>query len=133
MLTPPSVEDVQDGRVQTVLSGHSLIGLLIELWDARSAAAPLEADWALAMTAYKHIAAELTAVDGEARPSASSWTTASPRDRRRLTTTRHHGHRRPGPHHCRAGGGYPPPAPAFSGSANSLPPGPISPSPRWPS
>ncbi|WP_457512185.1 hypothetical protein [Streptomyces sp. TE33382] len=63
--TPPSVEDVKEGRVQTVLSGRSLIGLLIKLWDTRSAATPLEADWALAMTAYNRIAAELTAVDGE--------------------------------------------------------------------
>ncbi|MEU0162262.1 hypothetical protein ABZ154_26380 [Streptomyces sp. NPDC006261] len=63
--TPPSVEDVKEGRVQTVLSGRSLIGLLIKLWDTRSAATPLEADWALATTAYNRIAAELTAVDGE--------------------------------------------------------------------
>lgn len=63
--TPPSVEDVKEGRVQTVLSGRSLIGLLIKLWDTRSAATSLEADWALATTAYNRIAAELTAVDGE--------------------------------------------------------------------
>ncbi|WP_254667950.1 hypothetical protein [Streptomyces griseus] len=63
--TPPSVEDVKEGRVQTVLSGRSLIGLLIKLWDTRSAATPLEADWALATTAYNRIAADLTAVDGE--------------------------------------------------------------------
>lgn len=63
--TPPSVEDVKEGRVQTVLSGRSLIGLLIKLWDTRSTATPLEADWALAMTAYNRIAAELTGVDGE--------------------------------------------------------------------
>jgi hypothetical protein len=30
--TPPSAEDIKDGRVQTVLSGRSLIALLIELW-----------------------------------------------------------------------------------------------------
>ncbi|WP_051860420.1 hypothetical protein [Streptomyces anulatus] len=29
--TPPSVEDVKEGRIQTVLSGRSLIGLLIKL------------------------------------------------------------------------------------------------------
>ncbi|WP_307824326.1 hypothetical protein [Streptomyces sp. MBT58] len=63
--TPPSVEDVKEGRVQTVLSGRSLIGLLIKLWDTRSAATPLEADWALATTAYNRIAAELTGVNGE--------------------------------------------------------------------
>uniref|UniRef100_UPI003B22708D hypothetical protein n=1 Tax=Streptomyces anulatus TaxID=1892 RepID=UPI003B22708D len=50
--TPLSVEDVKEGRVQCVLSGRSLIGLLIKLWDTRHAATPLEADWALAMTAY---------------------------------------------------------------------------------
>ncbi|MFB7482969.1 hypothetical protein [Streptomyces anulatus] len=63
--TPPSVEDVKEGRVQTVLSGRSLIGLLIKLWETRSATTPLDADWALATTAYNRIAAELTAVDGE--------------------------------------------------------------------
>ncbi|MEW9515006.1 hypothetical protein [Streptomyces bacillaris] len=62
--TPPSVEDVKEGRIQTVLSGRSLIALLIKLWDTRSAATPLEADWALATTAYKRIAADLTGVDG---------------------------------------------------------------------
>ncbi|MFH8886820.1 hypothetical protein, partial [Streptomyces californicus] len=45
--TPPGVEDVKEGRVQTVLSGRSLIALLIKLWETRYAAAPLEADWAL--------------------------------------------------------------------------------------
>ncbi|MEU0103611.1 hypothetical protein [Streptomyces sp. NPDC006267] len=63
--TPPSVEDVKEGRVQTVLSGRSLIGLLIKLWDTRHATTPLEADWALATTSYNRIAAELTGVDGE--------------------------------------------------------------------
>ncbi|WP_331763902.1 hypothetical protein [Streptomyces cyaneofuscatus] len=63
--TPPSVEDVKEGRVQTVLSGRSLIGLLIKLWDTRHTTTPLEADWALATTAYNRIAAELTGVDGE--------------------------------------------------------------------
>ncbi|MFD3847987.1 hypothetical protein ACFWVB_19100 [Streptomyces microflavus] len=63
--TPPSVEDAKEGRVQTVLSGRSIIGLLIKLWDTRHATTPLEADWALATTAYNRIAAELTGVDGE--------------------------------------------------------------------
>ncbi|MEI7029618.1 hypothetical protein [Streptomyces pratensis] len=63
--TPPSVEDVKEGRIQTVLSGRSLIGLLIKLWETRSTTTPLDADWALATTAYNRIAAELTAVDGE--------------------------------------------------------------------
>ncbi|WP_030595042.1 hypothetical protein [Streptomyces anulatus] len=62
--TPPSVEDVKEGRIQTVLSGRSLIGLLIKLWHTRSTAAPLEADWALATTTYNRIEAELTGVDG---------------------------------------------------------------------
>ncbi|MFI1790824.1 hypothetical protein ACH40D_20670 [Streptomyces olivaceoviridis] len=46
--TPPSVEDIKEGRVQTVLSGRSLIALLIELWNTRSTATPLEGDWAMA-------------------------------------------------------------------------------------
>ncbi|MFL9658690.1 hypothetical protein ACJ7VE_33815 [Streptomyces sp. PB17] len=63
--TPPSVEDIKEGRVQTVLSGRSLIALLIELWNTRSTATPLEGDWALAMTTYNRIAAELTDVTGQ--------------------------------------------------------------------
>jgi hypothetical protein len=63
--TPPSVEDIKEGRVQTVLSGRSLIALLIELWNTRSTATPLQGDWALAMTTYNRIAAELTGVTGQ--------------------------------------------------------------------
>ncbi|WP_442813579.1 hypothetical protein [Streptomyces sp. NBC_01754] len=63
--TPPSVEDIKEGRVQTVLSGRSLIALLIKLWDTRSTATPLQADWALATTTYNRIAAELTDVTGQ--------------------------------------------------------------------
>ncbi|MFE0186482.1 hypothetical protein [Streptomyces sp. NPDC058989] len=63
--TPPAVEDIKEGRVQTVLSGRSLIALLIELWGTRSTATPLEADWALATTAYHRIAAELADVAGQ--------------------------------------------------------------------
>ncbi|MFC9178862.1 MULTISPECIES: hypothetical protein [Streptomyces] len=63
--TPPSVEDVKEGRVQTVLSGRSLIALLIKLWDTRHTTTPLEADWALATTAYNRIATDLTGVDGQ--------------------------------------------------------------------
>lgn len=63
--TPPSVEDVKEGRVQTVLSGRSLIALLIELWNTRSTATPLQGDWALAMTSYHRIAAELAGIDGQ--------------------------------------------------------------------
>ncbi|MFD3649636.1 hypothetical protein ACFWVT_31905 [Streptomyces cyaneofuscatus] len=63
--TPPSVEDVKEGRVQTVLPGRSLIALLIKLWDTRHTTTPLEADWALATTAYNRIAADLTSVNGE--------------------------------------------------------------------
>lgn len=63
--TPPSVEDFKEGRVRTVLSGRSLIALLIELWNIRSAAAPMEADWALAVTTYNRITAELARVTGQ--------------------------------------------------------------------
>ncbi|CAM5661588.1 MULTISPECIES: hypothetical protein [Streptomyces] len=61
-LGPPSVEDSKEGRVRTVLSGRSLIALLIELWNTRSTATPLEGDWAMAMTSYNRIAAELADV-----------------------------------------------------------------------
>ncbi|MYU22717.1 hypothetical protein [Streptomyces sp. SID8352] len=63
--TPPSVEDIKEGRIQTVLSGRSLIALLIELWNTRASAAPLQGDWALATTTYNRIAAELTDVTGQ--------------------------------------------------------------------
>jgi hypothetical protein len=63
--TPPSVEDIKEGRVQTVLSGRSLIALLIELWNTRSTATPLQADYALAMTTYDRIAVELTNLTGQ--------------------------------------------------------------------
>ncbi|WP_243869949.1 hypothetical protein [Streptomyces liangshanensis] len=63
--TPPSVEDIEEGRVQTVLSGRSLIALLIELWNTRSTATPLQGDWALATTSYNRIATELADVDGQ--------------------------------------------------------------------
>ncbi|MFI2913962.1 hypothetical protein ACG2OD_37800 [Streptomyces sp. PDY-4] len=63
--TPPSVEDIKEGRVQTVLSGRSLIALLIELWNTRSTATPLQGDYALATTTYNRIAAELTDVTGQ--------------------------------------------------------------------
>ncbi|MFF9607874.1 hypothetical protein ACF1GY_37460 [Streptomyces sp. NPDC014684] len=63
--TPPSVEDIKEGRVQAVLSGRSLIALLIELWNTRSSATPLQGDWTLAMTTYNRIAAELTDVTGQ--------------------------------------------------------------------
>ncbi|MFE9853399.1 hypothetical protein ACFYPN_32055 [Streptomyces sp. NPDC005576] len=63
--TPPSVDDIKDGRIQTVLSGRSLIALLIELWNTRSTATPLQHDWALATTSYNRIAAELAGVDGQ--------------------------------------------------------------------
>ncbi|MEU8995047.1 hypothetical protein AB0C95_09560 [Streptomyces caniferus] len=62
---PPAVEDITEGRVQTVLSGRSLIALLIELWSTRSTATPLDADWALATTGYHRIAAELADVAGQ--------------------------------------------------------------------
>ncbi|MCQ8832211.1 hypothetical protein [Streptomyces malaysiensis] len=64
---PPAVdvENIKEGRVLTVLSGRSLIALLIELWNTRSTATPLEGDWALAMTSYNRIAAELANVAGQ--------------------------------------------------------------------
>ncbi|MGW0792622.1 hypothetical protein ACWD04_31495 [Streptomyces sp. NPDC002911] len=63
--TPPAVEDFEEGRLRTILSGRSLIALLIELWDTRSTAAPLGGDWSLAMTSYQRIAAELAGVSGQ--------------------------------------------------------------------
>ncbi|MFJ7098881.1 hypothetical protein ACIQWL_53870 [Streptomyces mirabilis] len=63
--TPPAVEDFKEGRVRTVLSGRSLIALLIELWNTRSTATPLEGDWAMAMTSYNRISSELADVAGQ--------------------------------------------------------------------
>ncbi|MGW0608676.1 hypothetical protein [Streptomyces sp. NPDC002640] len=63
--TPPAVEDFKEGRVRTVLSGCSLIALLIELWNTRDNASPLQGDWALAITTYNRIADELTEVTGQ--------------------------------------------------------------------
>ncbi|MFJ9419735.1 hypothetical protein ACIRPT_37070 [Streptomyces sp. NPDC101227] len=63
--TPPAVEDVKEGRIQTVLSGRALIALLIELWNTRHDATPLEADWALATTAYNRVSIELAGVRGQ--------------------------------------------------------------------
>ncbi|MEU3296037.1 hypothetical protein ABZ722_27220 [Streptomyces longwoodensis] len=37
--TSPAVEDFKEGGVRTVLSGRSLIALLIELWNTRHPAA----------------------------------------------------------------------------------------------
>ncbi|MFF3728204.1 hypothetical protein ACFYYM_38265 [Streptomyces erythrochromogenes] len=62
--TPPAVEDVKEGRIQAALSGRSLIAVLIELWNTRTTATVLEADWALATTAYNRIAAELAGATG---------------------------------------------------------------------
>ncbi|GAA3311762.1 hypothetical protein GCM10020295_82150 [Streptomyces cinereospinus] len=63
--TPPAVEDFKEGRVRTVLSGRSLIALLIELWNTRSTATPREGDWAMAVTSYHRIAARLAGVAGQ--------------------------------------------------------------------
>ncbi|MFB7293496.1 hypothetical protein [Actinacidiphila glaucinigra] len=63
--TPTAVEDIKEGRIQTVLSGRSLISLLIELWNTRSTSAPLEGDWALATTVYNRIATELADITGQ--------------------------------------------------------------------
>lgn len=62
--TPPAVEDVKEGRIQAALSGRSLIAVLVELWNTRTTATVLEADWALATTAYNRIAAELAGATG---------------------------------------------------------------------
>ncbi|MEV8533107.1 hypothetical protein [Streptomyces sp. NPDC051211] len=62
--TPPAVEDIKEGRIQAALSGRSLIAVLIELWNTRTTATVLEADWALATTAYNRIAAELASTTG---------------------------------------------------------------------
>ncbi|WP_307854021.1 hypothetical protein [Streptomyces tagetis] len=61
---PSSVEDVGGGRVRTVLSGRTLIALLIRLWDTHGATAALDGDWAMARTVYGRIAAVLTDVRG---------------------------------------------------------------------
>ncbi len=42
--TPPCVQDIKEGRVQTVLSGRSLITLLIDWSSTRSTATPLQGD-----------------------------------------------------------------------------------------
>ncbi|MFD9338862.1 hypothetical protein ACFWBF_31400 [Streptomyces sp. NPDC060028] len=62
--TPPAVKDVTEGRIQAALSGRSLIAVLIELWNTRTTATVLGADWALATTAYHRIAAELAGAAG---------------------------------------------------------------------
>ncbi|GAA2345148.1 hypothetical protein OKJ48_40015 [Streptomyces kunmingensis] len=68
--TPPAVEDFKEGRIRTVLSGRSLIALLIELWNTRSTTTPLKddwADWAMAVTSYDRIASELANVGGHGK------------------------------------------------------------------
>ncbi|WP_018548469.1 hypothetical protein [Streptomyces sp. LaPpAH-108] len=55
---PPAVEAIHGGQVRTVLSGRSLIALLIELWNVRTTE-PVGAEWALATTAYHRVAADL--------------------------------------------------------------------------
>ncbi|WP_432006135.1 hypothetical protein [Streptomyces parvus] len=62
---PSTVEDIKEDRVRTALSGSTLIALLIERWNTRSTATPLEGDWAWrtgygAMPIDDRIAAELT-------------------------------------------------------------------------
>lgn len=109
LLTPPSVEDVQDGRVQTVLSGHSLIGLLIELWDARSA------------------------VDGEARPIRIVLDDGLPT---RPAAPYYHPAPRPPPTwpaSLPSRSRIPPARTRLQRLRELLTAGPISPSPRWPS
>ncbi|MFI2031847.1 hypothetical protein [Streptomyces buecherae] len=68
--TPAVVEDVvedaeedgREGRVQAVLSGRSLIAVLIQLWKKRAEATPADADFALALTTYTRIASRLAEV-----------------------------------------------------------------------
>ncbi|WEV28692.1 hypothetical protein OYE22_28545 [Streptomyces sp. 71268] len=68
--TPAVVEDVvedaeedgREGRVQAVLSGRSLIAVLIQLWKMRAEATPADADFALALTTYTRIASRLAEV-----------------------------------------------------------------------
>ncbi|MEU5653371.1 hypothetical protein ABZ767_29145 [Streptomyces pseudogriseolus] len=62
---PPFVEDSKAGRVRTVLSGRSLIALLIELWNTRSTASALGGDWPLAQAVYLRIASGLADVTGQ--------------------------------------------------------------------
>lgn len=66
--TPPTVEAVKDGpegRVQAVLSGRSLIALLIELWNTRASADAMTVEWAMAATVYTRIARSLSGVAGQ--------------------------------------------------------------------
>ncbi|MEU0440584.1 hypothetical protein ABZ202_12535 [Streptomyces sp. NPDC006186] len=60
-----TVEDFGAGRIRTVLSGRSLIALLLGLWNTRCTAAALEGDWPLAVTSYQRIAAGLAEVCGQ--------------------------------------------------------------------
>lgn len=68
--TPPFVEAVKDGRegrIRTVLSGRSLIALLIELWNTRAGADPFTVEWAMSSTVYTRIthALSVTTEQGE--------------------------------------------------------------------
>ncbi|MDT9681010.1 hypothetical protein RND61_02760 [Streptomyces sp. TRM76323] len=66
--TPPAVEDAKEGRIQTVLSGRSLIAVLIKLWDTRANARRMQGDWGdwvMATTIYNRIAVRLTDITGE--------------------------------------------------------------------
>ena len=63
--TPPAVHAMQSGQVRTFLSGRSLIALLIVLWESRENATVLDADWALAATAYDRITHGLDAVTSQ--------------------------------------------------------------------
>ncbi|MFP3119270.1 hypothetical protein [Streptomyces sp. Iso 434] len=62
---PSAVEDIKDGRVQTSLSGRSLIAVLIKTWETRAAAPMNTGDWAMAAAVYRRVAAKLTALTGE--------------------------------------------------------------------
>ncbi|EGJ72655.1 hypothetical protein STTU_p0042 (plasmid) [Streptomyces sp. Tu6071] len=61
---PFAVEDSGEGRVRVVVSGRSLIALLITLWDTRADAESPDGDWAMAVTTYTRMANELSEATG---------------------------------------------------------------------
>ncbi|MFJ2020835.1 hypothetical protein [Streptomyces nodosus] len=65
---PPDMTDLGNGRVRVALSGRSLIAVLIQLWQTRSEADPLQADWTLAVAVYCRIAERLSGVVPSGRP-----------------------------------------------------------------
>ncbi len=76
--TPPSVEDVKEGRVQTVLSGRSLIGLLINCGTPATQPPHWKRTGRWPRPPTTGSPPNSPASMAKARPSASSWTTDSP-------------------------------------------------------